>query len=81
MGHYGGYTLSDFRNLLEILSGINGKFLLSSYPSDVLTDYTKKYNWKTVAIHKNLGMRKEGHRSKTEVLTANYDISSGSKEK
>ncbi len=74
MGHYGGYTVQDFKNLLETLSHIKGKFLLSSYPSAILTEYTKKYNWKTIEIHKNLGMRKEEHRSKIEVLTANYEI-------
>jgi DNA adenine methylase len=61
-------------NLLEVLSQMKGRFLLSSYPSDVLNDYIKKYGWKSVEIHRNLGMRKEGQRSKVEVLTANYDM-------
>jgi DNA adenine methylase len=74
MGHYGGYTQEDFMNLLEVLSQMKGRFLLSSYPSDVLNDYIKKYGWKSVEIHRNLGMRKEGQRSKVEVLTANYDM-------
>lgn len=75
MGHYGGYTLNDFKNLLETLSQVKGKFILSSYPSDILVEYTKKCSWKTIAVHRNLGMRKEGQRRKTEILTANFDIS------
>ena len=45
MGHYKGYTQKDFINLLDLLSGINGQFLLSSYPSEVLTKYTRKNKW------------------------------------
>jgi DNA adenine methylase len=42
MGHYGGYTISDFENLLLLLTEIKGKFMLSSYPSDILSAYAKK---------------------------------------
>lgn len=77
MGHYGGYTSKDFEDLLKVLSTIKGKFLLSSYPSVVLKEYTKRNNWKTINIVKNLGIRKEGQREKIEVLTANYDVQAG----
>ncbi len=74
-GNYNSYnTLADFTALLESLAKIKGKFLLSSYPSEVLADYTKKYGWKTVEVQKNLGMRKEENRNKVEVLTMNYTI-------
>jgi DNA adenine methylase len=74
MGHYGGYSRQDFANLLNTLANIKGKFLLSSYPSDLLKEYTQKQGWKTFVIHRKLGMRKEGERNKTEVLTMNYEI-------
>lgn len=77
MGHYDGYSLADFTELLENLSKIKGKFLLSSYPSDILKEYTKKHNWHT----KNFDMRisvnakcNTKNQRKTEVLTANYEI-------
>ena len=73
MGHYDGYSKQDFTDLLETLSHVQGKFLLSSYPSDILTEYTKRYGWKTSLVHRNLGMKREGARSKTEVLTMNYE--------
>ncbi len=38
MGHYNGYTKEDFILLLKTLSNIKGKFLLSSYPSEILND-------------------------------------------
>ena len=44
-GHYDGYTESDFRELLDTLASIKGKFILSSYPSQILKEYCKKHNY------------------------------------
>lgn len=77
-GHYDGYSKDDFENLLVTLSKIEGKFLLSSYPSDILNDYTTKYNWMTKTLEQSVsvanGTGKPG-KKKIEVLTANYDLS------
>lgn len=75
MGHYRGYSEQDFENLLQKLSEIKGKFILSSYPSPLLEKHTKKYKWNTVKIEGipvsvSLGKLK----MKTEVLTTNYNI-------
>ena len=72
-GHYDGYSLEDFECLLKLLSKIKGKFILSSYPSPILTKYTKENQWKTetqdsfVSVSK--GIR---NKVKTEVLTYNF---------
>ncbi len=74
MGHYNDYTEQDFENLLKLLSTIKGKFLLSSYPSDLLKKYIRKYKWHTKEIDMPLIVNakyKNGKR-KTEVLTGNY---------
>lgn len=76
MGHYKGYTEADFIALLRLLSGIKGKFLLSSYPSEVLDRYIKKYKWhflkKEAFVTVNL---KSGNpKKKIEMLTANYPL-------
>jgi DNA adenine methylase len=42
MGHYDGYSLTDFKDLLNTLSNVKGKFLLSSYPSEILSEYISK---------------------------------------
>ena len=77
-GHYGGYTKADYKALLETLSNIQGRFLLSSYPSKLLTKYTKKHGWYTKIISKPLsaskGMAGEKRKRKIEVLTADYPI-------
>ncbi len=75
-GHYDGYTKEDFELLLNALSNINGKFILSSYPSDVLTKYMKEYKWDQLIIE-NLNVsvnRGCNGKKKTEVLTANFKI-------
>lgn len=77
-GHYDGYSIDDFENLLRTLESIEGKFLMSSYPSDILSRYTKANGWYTRTIEQAVtvanGTGGAGKR-KIEVLTANYDLS------
>lgn len=77
-GHYDGYTIEDFEALLSTLSQCKGKFLISSYPSDILSDYTGSNGWFTKKIEQTVsvanGTGGSGKR-KIEVMTANYDLS------
>ncbi|WP_157308790.1 DNA adenine methylase [Chitinophaga tropicalis] len=75
-GHYDGYSIQDFENLLAILSQVKGKFLLSSYPSDLLTRYTKENSWSTQVFEQGVSVNAKGGymKRKWEVLTANYQI-------
>ena len=73
MGHYTGYTEGDFKKLLEALSNIKGKFLLSSYPSEILDGYTEQNKWSQIRIEQKISNSSKGKR-KVEVLTANYPI-------
>jgi DNA adenine methylase len=79
-GHYDGYTIEDFEMLLQTLSKIEGKFLLSSYPSPILKKFTKEFGWSTINIEQRVsvanGTTGKGGKTKIEVLTANYDIKS-----
>lgn len=76
-GHYDGYSIEDFENLLKLLSQIEGKFILSSYPSPILKRYTQEFGWTNksydfiVSVANSTG--KSG-KNKTEVLTANFDL-------
>ena len=78
-GHYDGYSLEDFEALLKLLSQIEGKFILSSYPSPILKQYTKQHGWHTKTIEQTISVAnnhgKPG-KPKTEVLTANFDLNS-----
>lgn len=75
MGHYDGYTIEDYEALLKTLSAIQGKFMLSSYPSPILTDYIAGQGWKTesftckIAVSSN---SKNPKKDKVEVLVWNY---------
>ena len=71
-GHYKGYTEEDYIKLLDTLAEVNGKFLLSSYPSALLDDYIKKYKWMNKKYEKKLYSSKNAGR-KTEQLTYNYN--------
>lgn len=77
MGHYDGYTIDDFENLLKSLSKIEGKFMLSSYPSELLSIYTKKHKWFTKTFTQTVTVNNLGdkpNKKKIEVLTTNYPI-------
>jgi DNA adenine methylase len=75
-GHYDGYSQDDFDRLLDVLSGLRGKFILSSYRNTALTACIKKYKWESVEIKMSLTMaaRYMAQKRKVEVLTANYPI-------
>ena len=75
MGHYKGYTEQDFTDLLTTLSESKGKFLLSSYPSEVLAKFIKKHRWQTISKDSSIAVTHQTGKKKTEVLTANYNIS------
>jgi DNA adenine methylase len=76
LGHYKGYTEADFEALLLMLAGIEGRFLLSSYPSGLLENYSKVFGWHTIKKEMTVSVNiKAGNpKKKTEVLTANYPI-------
>ena len=85
LGHYGGYTLEDYKKLLDCLSKVKGKFLLSSFPSEILSKYTKQYGWHSMEVTQIKSAVHSKHRTKNtkkvEVLTANFHLEGGANEK
>ncbi|PCH69424.1 MAG: methyltransferase [Bacteroidales bacterium] len=76
-GHYDGYSIEDFEALLKLLSNIEGKFLLSSYPSEVLSKYANENDWYQKEIHQSVSIANntgKPQKKKIEMLTANYDL-------
>ncbi len=75
-GHYNGYSEQDYENLLKVLAGIKGKFLLSSYPSELLKRYTKANGWHSQCFEQGVTVNaKAGYnKRKWEMLVANYKI-------
>lgn len=72
-GHYSGYTEQQYKTLLDALSKFKGKFLLSSYPSKILSEYIRKQGWRKKEIEKYVAVTKHTDKKKTEVLVFNYD--------
>jgi len=75
-GHYDGYSEQDFENLLLLMSRIKGKFLMSSYPSELLKKYCVANEWRTWSIEQNVTVNNKSgnNKKKIEVLTSNYPI-------
>lgn len=75
-GHYDGYSQDDFEALLKTLAAIQGRFILSSYPSDTLTAFTRQNGWHFRVFEQGVSINaKSGYlKRKWEVLTANFPI-------
>jgi DNA adenine methylase len=75
-GHYAGYSEQDFMNLLDVLSQVKGKFLLSSYPSELLNSYIKRFKWQFKQVEQLVTVNAKGGKpkKKIEMLTANYKL-------
>lgn len=76
-GHYDGYSQADFESLLNVLSKVNGRFLLSSYPNKALTAAIKAHGWHHKQIHGTVSVAAKDpkpRKAKIECLTANYPI-------
>lgn len=73
-GHYGGYMQEHFNELLAVLSSIKGKFLLSSYPNEMLDIYRTAYGWYSSDKDMALSASRNSNKRKIEALTANYAI-------
>lgn len=75
-GHYDGYSEQDFENLLELLSSIKGKFLLSCYPSDLLKKFIKQFGWEMDVYEQGVSIAAKGGylKRKWECLVRNYKI-------
>lgn len=72
MGHYDGYSEEDFKALLELLQTVKGNFLLTTYPSDLLAEYSAKNGWRTIENKMHLSASNRAGKTKTEVFTMNY---------
>lgn len=72
-GHYSGYTEANYRELLDHLAAVKGKFMLSCYNSDPLQEYAKLHAWKIIYIEKNISVTYLSKRKKTELIVMNYE--------
>lgn len=63
-----------YYQLLEVLPKLKGKWLMSSYPSPLLSELRDAHGWRNIDTIKALSVsgNHNGGKTKTECLTANY---------
>lgn len=76
-GHYSGYTFDDLKELLTLLQNIKGKFALSNYPCDLISDFSVRNDWKIdiITFKKDSKLAADPNAQKIEVLLMNYHLS------
>jgi DNA adenine methylase len=72
-GHYADtFNLSDFERLLEMLSSLKGKFMLTMFPHSLLNEYIKVQNWRVVEVERTISASKVNRRKQKELIVMNY---------
>ncbi len=75
-GHYKGYTEDDLEKLLKILESVHGKFILSNYGSELLSEgddnYAVRNGWEVREFDLRLSAPKKNGQRKREILVMNY---------
>jgi len=72
-GHYYGYSMKEFFELMEIIQHIKGKFLLSNYWNQTLKFFTIKNNWNIASKTKQLKIANFNKKIfRDEILISNY---------
>lgn len=72
-GHYTDtFNLSDFERLLDLLTKIKGKFILTMFPHDMLSDYSVQNNWTVIEVERTISASKVKRRKQVELIVRNY---------
>lgn len=72
-GHYNGYNEQHFKQLLDLLSTLEGKFMLTMFPNDMLQEYIDKYGWNKVEITRTISVSTSNRRKQAEWIIMNYN--------
>jgi DNA adenine methylase len=72
-GHYTDtFNLMDFERLLELLSAVKGKFILTMFPHEVLSEYIKEHNWRVLEVERTISASKVNRRKQIELIVCNF---------
>ncbi len=71
-GHYKGYVHANFEELLETLENIDGKFLLTMYPHELLDEKAKVNGWRVEIVERVISASRVSRKKKKEVIVMNY---------
>jgi len=73
-GHYeGSFNEQNLIDLLELLSNVKGKFMLTMFPMDLIKSYADNNNWVIHSIERTISASKTNRRKQEEWMVCNYD--------
>lgn len=74
-GHYDGmFNDQNLRDLLDVLSKIKGKFMLTMFPNVDIQSFADKFNWHIHKIERTITASKTNRRKQEEWIICNYTI-------
>lgn len=72
-GHYTDvFGDDDLSLLLDVLTHIEGKFMLTMFPNDCIADYAARHGWITHRIERTISASKTVRRKQEEWMVCNY---------
>jgi DNA adenine methylase len=74
MGHYSGmFNEQNLQELLTLLSGLKGKFMLTMYPNELISKYAQRNKWNIHAVERRVtACAAKNHRKQEEWMVVNY---------
>lgn len=74
-GHYDAmFSEVDLGRLLELLARIKGKFMLTMFPNELITQYAEQHNWIIHRIERVISTAKNKRRTQQEWMICNYNL-------
>lgn len=74
--HYEGvFGERDLGRLLDLLTELKGKWMLTMFPHNLIAEYAERNGWVTHRIERFISASKSSRRMQEEWMVCNYDIS------
>lgn len=67
ISYYGGK-----QTMLKHLSAVKGKFMLTMFPHEVLSEYVKKNGWKVLEVERTISSSKTNRRKQVELIVRKF---------
>jgi DNA adenine methylase len=76
MGHYSGmFNEQNLKELLELCTTLQGKFMLTMYPKDIIKEFADNNSWHIHEVERQVSAcAKEHRRKQVEWMVVNYAI-------
>lgn len=72
-GHYENtFNLMNFEELLELLVKVQGKFMLTMYPHDLIREYAERNGWEIIEVERTISVATTSRRKQAEWMVINY---------